>query len=241
MSILVALFLLFLASAAPATAQERPADVSAPVTSPDLSTTPVPAPPPTRTPRLGGGPEAPSAGRPIGTGGASLADIARRQKEQREREGKKPSLGVITNETLRKGAPAGTPTPAPLSAKGGKGKASPTPVPRAPTPALPVIPEWRDQKGRTEADWRRITGEVRASQAAAEARVKTLDAEVRRLENDFYAWSDGNYRDRVIRPAWDQARDDLAKARQDLDASRARMGELEEDARKSNAPPGWLR
>jgi len=241
MSLLVALFALFLASAAPATAQAPPAEVSVPVTSPDLSTTPAPAPPQTHTPRLGGGPEAPSARRPIGTGGSSLADIARRQKEQREREGKKPSLGVITNETLRKGAPAGTPTPAPLAAKGGRGKASPTPAPRASTPAPPVIPEWRDQKGRTEADWRRIAGEVRASQAAAEARVKTLDAEVRRLENDFYAWSDGNYRDRVIRPAWDQARDDLAKARQDLDASRARMGELEEDARKSNAPPGWLR
>jgi len=239
MSILVALFALFLASAGPATAQEPPADVSAPVTSPDLSTTPVPAPPPTRTPRLGGGPEAPSAGRPISTGGSSLADIARRQKEQREREGKKPSLGVITNETLRKGAPAGTPTPAPQAAKGGKGKASPTP--RAPTPAPPVIPEWRDQKGRTEADWRRMAAEVRAIQAAAEARVKTLDTEVRRLENDFYAWSDGNYRDRVIRPAWDQARDDLAKTRQDLDAARARMAELEEDARRSSAPPGWLR
>jgi hypothetical protein len=117
----------------------------------------------------------------------------------------------------------------------------PAPVQKAAAPPVPVIPEWRDLKGRTEADWRRLVAEVRAGQTGAESRVKTLEAEVRRLENDFYAWSDGNYRDRVIRPAWDQAREDLAKARQDLDGARARMADLEEDARRSSAPPGWLR
>ncbi len=199
--------------------------------------TPTPTPQPTRSPRLTGGSETSTSGRAIGAGGSSLADIARRQKEQREREGKKPSLGVISNESLRKGGAAATPTPASQAARG-RGRAAPTPAP----PPTPVpIPEWRDLKGRTEADWRRMVSEARTNQTAAEIRVKTLEAEVKRLENDFYAWSDGNYRERVIKPAWDQARDDLAKARQELDEARARMSDLEEEARRSNAPPGWLR
>ncbi len=201
--------------------------------------TPTPTPKPARSPRLAGGSESSSSGRAIGAGGSSLADIARRQKEQREREGKKPSLGVITNESLRKGGAAATPTPAPKAASRGRGTAGPTPAAPSPTPV--PIPEWRDLQGRTEADWRRMVAEARTNQTATENRVKTLEAEVKRLENDFYAWSDGNYRERVIKPAWDQAREDLAKARQELDEARARMSDLEEEARRSNAPPGWLR
>ncbi len=174
----------------------------------------------------------------IGTGGSSLADIARRQKQLREREGKKPSLGVISNETLRKGAPAG-------ESSAGKGssktKPSPTPAARAAAPVVASMPEWRDAKGRTEADWRGIMTTAHQRIAAAESRVKTLEDDARRYENDFYAWSDGNYRERVIRPAWDQAREELGKARTELDAAKANLSDLEEDARKSGTPPGWLR
>ncbi|HUM01192.1 MAG TPA: hypothetical protein VL084_02835 [Thermoanaerobaculia bacterium] len=209
---------------------------SAAVTAPDLSATPAPE---TRAaPAV-----PPPSARPIGTGGSSLADIARRQKEQREREGKKASLGVISNETLRKSGAAADAA----AAKGGaKAKATPTPVSRpvpasAPAPAPATIPEWRDLKGRTEADWRQLIAGVRDRVAAAEGRVKALESDAKRYENDFYAWSDGNYRDRVIRPAWDQARTDLANARNELESARAQLADLEEDARKSSAPPGWLR
>ena len=225
----------FVVVASTGSAQEPtpgPSSASAPVTSPDFSATPAPAPRAAPTAR------APAA-RPIGAGGSSLADIARRQKEQREREGKKASLGVISNETLRKSGSAADAAPA----KGGaKTKAGPTPAPHgAPAAAPATIPEWRDMKGRTEADWRKLMAGVRDRMTAAEGRVKALEADARRYENDFYAWSDGNYRDRVIRPAWDQARTDLANARKELEAARTELTDLEEDARKSGAPPGWLR
>jgi BMFP domain-containing protein YqiC len=224
-----------------ASAQEptpEPAAAAPPITDPDLTATPTPAPIPSPVPRSGSAAVTASAAPPIGTGGSSLADIARRQKDQREREGKKPSLGVISNESLRKGSPGAEPA----SRKGAAtSKASPTPAAHAAAPGIPPIPEWRDTKGRTEADWRRMMAGVRERVAAAEGRVKALEAESKRFENDFYAWSDGNYRDRVIRPAWDQAREELGKARKELDAARAQLSNLEEDARKSNAPPGWLR
>jgi hypothetical protein len=75
----------------------------------------------------------------------------------------------------------------------------------------------------------------------AEKRVQDLDTKSKQLENDFYAQSDGFHRDGVIKPAWDKARDELAKARADLDAARKAMDDLSEEARRSNAPPGWLR
>jgi hypothetical protein len=189
---------------------------------------------PTRGPVLKLGPR--PTPKEIGVGGSSLADIARRNRAASEKEAKKKSLGVISNETLRKGsAPAATPPP-----PKGNEKSSAHRVVGAPTPT-PGIPEPKDFEGRTESDWRRKSGELRARLAGAEASVKKLDAEVRRLENDFYAWSDGNYRDRVIKPALDQARADLDKAKRDAEDAKTKLDSLEDDARKSGAPPGWLR
>ena len=192
---------------------QEPSASGPPVTAPDLTPTPTSGeaatPAPRRTPRE------------IGVGGNSLADIARRNRAEKEKETRKKSLGVITNESLRKGNPA--PSQAP---KGGE-KAPARPAAAGPTPS---IPEWRDLRGRNEADWRKLASDLRIRLDAAEGQARRLDNEVRRLENDFYAWSDGNYRDRVIKPALDQARGDLDKARRDAD-----------EARKSGAPPGWIR
>jgi hypothetical protein len=172
----------------------------------------------------------------IGVGGSSLADIARRNRAASQAEKKKKSLGVITNESLRKG---GAPSTASPSGKGGDKTVSPKSGP--PPTAAVGIPEPRDFAGRTESDWRKKAADVKARLAAAEGNVRRLEAEVRRLENDFYAWSDGNYRDRVIKPALDQARADLDKAKRDADDAKAQLDNLDDEARKSGAPPGWLR
>jgi BMFP domain-containing protein YqiC len=199
---------------------------SAPSASTEATPTPEPAP---RTAT-----EAPGTGaaRPIGTGTGSLADIAKKQKEKREQQGKRPSLGVISNESLKKGSAKKE-----AASKNGS-KAKPTP---ASTPVAVAAPELRDLQGRNAAEWKRMMGSARERVTAAETRVASLESEAKRLENDFYAWSDGNYRDRVIRPAWDQSREELGKARKELDAARLRIADLEEEARKSGALPGWLR
>jgi outer membrane murein-binding lipoprotein Lpp len=208
-------------------AQEPPPEEGQPRTSADVPATPTPGPVLKRAP-------VPTP-KEIGIGGGSLADIARRNRARREKEPKKKSLGVITNESLRKGsAPVATPAP--------KGVETPAAhrVVGASTPTA-GIPEPRDFEGRTESEWRKRSADLKARQAQAEANVKKLDAEVHRLENDFYAWSDGNYRDRVIKPALDQARADLDKAKRDAEDAKTKFDNLEDEARKSGAPPGWLR
>ncbi len=175
--------------------------------------------------------------------GSSLGDIVRKSREEREgsETKKKRSLGIITNETLKKDGSRSSDDIPP--GKRGKGTLNVLPKGSMPAPPTGVAGPLalRDGKGRTEEDWRAILKKSRSQLEKAEAEVKRLEPETKRLENDFYAWSDGNYRERVIRPNWDQAREDLAKARTALDAAQASRGELEEEARKSGTPPGWLR
>lgn len=202
-----------------------------------------PEPTPTRTPgpkkKLGGG----SFGTPRTTptpGGAesSLADAARKAQVEEEAAGARSGRRiVITNETLRRSEPAQGSSAITITGTAG---AKPSAKVR-PSPDGPAVPEYRDASGKTESDWRRRAAAVRERAAGAEADLTKARAEVRRLENDFYAWSDGNYRERVIRPAWDQAREKARLLETTLDEARKAVNDLEEEARKSGTPPGWLR
>ncbi|MCM3878196.1 MAG: hypothetical protein NEA02_17495 [Thermoanaerobaculia bacterium] len=201
------------------------------------SLTPTPAP---AASTLSGG----KAGIPGAVRGSSLADAVKLSKERRKDQPAKKSLGTITNESLRKGA---TPTPPAGKSASGKGASAKTASGKpargaaSPTPAPGVPDVARDDKGRSEADWRALVGHQRSLVTDGEARVRDLETRTKQLENDFYAMSDGNRRDAVVKPAWDRAREELTKARQQLEDARRAVDDLSEDARKSNAPPGWLR
>jgi hypothetical protein len=148
---------------------------------------------------------------------------------------------VITNESLQKPEQVGA-APSPSIAITGKpGSKAGTKNRPTPTVAPVVVPEYRDASGRTEADWKARASQVRERAVRAEADVVAAQAEARRLENDFYAWSDSNYRERVIRPAWDQAKEKLGLLQAEAEKARTDMTNLEDEARKSGAPPGWLR
>jgi hypothetical protein len=181
---------------------------------------------------------------PTPTGGAprngSLAGVARKAQEEESASAQRPSRGVvITNESLRKGAP--TPTSASITMTGSaKSKPSTKALP-TPTRGPVVNPEYRDASGRTELDWQKRAKIARDRITVTDAGLSEARENAKRLENDFYAWSDGNYRERVIRPAWDQAKEKLRLLETEAEASRAALAELEEDARKSGTPPGWLR
>jgi len=204
---------------------------------PSSATSLTPTPGPASSTLSGGKAAIPGAGR-----GSSLADAVKLSKENRKDQPPKKSLGTITNDSLLKGA---TPTPNPGKGAAGKGasvKAASGKAARGaptPTPGAPV--ESRDDKGRSEADWKALVGSQRARVTDGEARVRDLETRTKQLENDFYAMSDGNRRDAVVKPAWDRAREDLTKARQELEDARRAVDDLQEDARKSNTPPGWLR
>jgi len=194
------------------------------------------APPPTDAPpppakdapagktRLGGGfkgqPVAPGSKAPAVEAAAPLAAGARKPKAR----------VTIDNSLVKKNAvPSdGRPAAAPPAA---------TP-PAAPPVAMPKV---LDLHGHDEAFWRARAAEVRGAVQKAASDVAAADAEEKREENDFYSWDDGQYRDNVIKPAWDRAREEAVKARQNLDAARKQLDSLEDDARRAGAYPGWIR
>jgi hypothetical protein len=195
------------------------------------------------TRKLGGG----SFGQPPATtptagagGGGSLADVARKAQEDEAAAGRKPARKiVITNESLRRTEP--TPAGNSISITGSAGSKPVVRVPPPPTPTVGQLPVYQDASGRTEAEWRDRAATATEGVVQAEADLVAAREEARRLENDFYAWSDGNYRDRVIRPAWEQARERVKTLEDEVVKAREALDNLSEEARKSGTPPGWLR
>jgi len=201
----------------------------------------------TPAPRLSGG-----FGRPRTTavptpgaeaGGQALSDVVHAAQETRE--GAAPEKGGVTinNRSLVKGSDKGRVS----TSKSVPNPPHPGPSP-APTAAPPTTvagtasgaPE-ASPTGGTEAEWKAIAAKDRKDVADAKARVAELDATAKKLENDFYAWDDGQYRDRVIKPAWDHARSDLETAKQQLAEAEKTLADLPERARQAGALPGWIR
>jgi hypothetical protein len=203
------------------------------------------APTPTPRPRLTGGFGRPRATpSPAGPGsGQSMADVVRAAQESRgqTRGGEKPGV-TINNKTLVTNPEKGrvsTSKVAPVkpTAPVAPARAS-APAERGPESA--AAPGTPDSAG-TEEQWRAAAHRARARVEEAAARIAELEAVVRKLENDFYAWDDGQYRDRVIKPSWDRSREQLEEARRDLAAAQKDVADLPEKARRAGALPGWIR
>ena len=184
-----------------------------------------PRPTPTPTPQL--------------TGGFGKAPVSGRGRKEGDRKAVR-----ITNESLvtdpskgRLTTSRNVPTPTPRAkAETGKRAAGANASPAAAGEA-----EAAGQPEEGEEYWRAEARRLRERVAAIKESIARLEAESRKLENDFYAWDDGAYRDRVIKPAWDKTREDLATARRDLPGAEKELEDLPDRARRAGALPGWLR
>ncbi|MEO8188926.1 MAG: hypothetical protein ABI682_01185 [Acidobacteriota bacterium] len=206
------------------------------------------APTPTPRPKLSGG-----FGRtpvPGATEGQSLADVVRAAGNSRHPRDQKPV--AITNDSLvkdpakgrlstaksRSASPAPAPAPAPTVAPAAGAVPSTTVI--API-ATPAVPSALSAPGAEEARWKDAAHAARRRVDELTAQLAALDGETRQLENDFYRWDDGQYRDRVIKPAWDKKREELETTRKELAQAETDLAELPEKARRAGALPGWLR
>lgn len=225
-----------------------------------------PTPTPTPRPKLSGGfGRTPVPGAPAVE--APTSDVVRAAASARGR--KEPKTVAITNETLVKDPNKGrlstsqarpAPTPAralvPASASGSSqaGPLAGTPPPASGLPAAGAAERASSSSSSTapspgaspapaedEATWRERARAARRRVEELKAEITTLEADSKQLENDFYRWDDGQYRDRVIKPAWDKKREDLETRRRQLVDAEAELADLPEKARKAGALPGWLR
>jgi hypothetical protein len=210
--------------------------------------TPTPAPPnpaptitPTARPKLTGGfgkPAANPAAADSGPVGPPQSDVVRAAEEAKTRREQKSGV-AITNDSLvtdpNKGrittfSPRNVPPPTPVATRAAE-------APVTATAGTPVA----SPAASTEAEWRQRARDARTRVEAAKQRVDQLETDTKKLESDFYSWDDGNYRDGVIKPAWDKKKEELEAARKELSAADADLAELPDRARRAGALPGWLR
>jgi len=142
-----------------------------------------------------------------------------------------PTKGKLTTTTRTGPAPARTP------AAGSPSRTIGAEVPFDESGAASQAPAPSPE----EARWRDTAREARERVENLKRRIVEYEREAAKLESDFYAWDDGQYRDGVIKPAWDRKRDELEGARKDLAAAEKELADLPEKARKAGAAPGWIR
>jgi len=153
------------------------------------------------------------------------------------------SLGEVAARTNkdRKGAPAKVYTNDDLdgarSAAESQGTVS-TPAASAPSGAAPTPAPTMDPAQR----WRRDGKQRRDAVTRSEAKVAAIQAKVDALllDRDPVNVMDPN-RLQTLEAVKARALQDLETAKAELSQARQALEDLEEDARKSGIPPGWLR
>jgi hypothetical protein len=168
----------------------------------------------------------------------SLADLANEEKERRQ-EIKNDK--VITEEEAakyRSGSKSSASTPGQPSGKEESGEKSSETATRAPS-EKPQSDEPLDFQGRPESFWRKTMTEARERVKTLENETKVLVLKQNDLQMQFYREDDGFKREGIQREIQktfyeqDLNKENLAKAKNALQ-------DLENEARKSGALPGWL-
>jgi hypothetical protein len=173
----------------------------------------------------------------------SLGDLAKKEKERREKLQAQDK--VITNDDTGKyksGAvttvslPPGAEKPANDKA----GDQADSPAASAGQKTQTVDPdEPVDFEGRPESYWRQTFADARKKVKDLENEANVLTLRIADLQNQFYRESDGFRQQQIQREIQKSFYEqDLNKT--NLAKSKDQLQELEKEARKSGALPGWL-
>ena len=199
---------------------------------------------------------------PAGLLAQSLGEVAARDRERRARERASPAPSYDDTNLQAKAPPSPSPSPSaspasiawPSARPPGWRAPSPSPVPAAvpspgavvtPPPAAPSSPPPDDSaqaRAALEAHWRGIAARRREAVVAAEKLVAELNARVAGLQNDMSPTNLGDpNREQTLRAQAADARARLAEAEAALAAARKAVDDLEDEARRAGALPGWVR
>ncbi|HSW38984.1 MAG TPA: hypothetical protein VLL97_05780 [Acidobacteriota bacterium] len=171
-------------------------------------------------------------------GSQSLGELA---EKERERRNKIQEYRVITDEEAAKfisipemSKIASIPSESEKNRKSDEHGNEPTEAVSKPDPDEPV-----DFQGRPESFWRRTMSEARQRVRELENEEKVLILRINELQDRFFKQSDGFHRETIQRELQksyyeqDLNKENLAKAK-------AGLQDLENEARKSGALPGWI-
>jgi hypothetical protein len=164
----------------------------------------------------------------------SLGDLAK--KEQERRKTTPPAKKVYTNDDLKKiyvPPQAEGQQPATADAKAGETAASAkgdaAKADEKAEPAAPGESQWRARMNGAREDLRR-----------SEMFRDALQSRINGLTADFTA-RDDPYQRAQIADDRQKAIAELAQVTKDVEAAKKAIGDIEEEARRANVPPGWIR
>jgi hypothetical protein len=168
----------------------------------------------------------------------SLADLAKQEKDRRE---KVKNNRVITDEEVAKykrESPASTAVPEQPSGATQPDKEG-TPAANKSEAGNPKTDEPTDFEGRPESFWRKTMTEARQRVMDLTNEANVIVLKIADLQNRFYSMDDGFKREDVQREIQKSYYEqDLNK--QNLEKAKSSLQDLENEARKSGALPGWL-
>jgi hypothetical protein len=155
----------------------------------------------------------------------TLAELA--QKEQERRKGLKASAAkVYSDKDLPKPAAPAVASTVP---------SGPTPVPAEQKPA-----EAKPDEQKDEAWWRARIGQAREAQRRAEAFAEALQSRINALSTDMVNRDDPDQRAKLGDDR-QKALAELQRVTNEIEQSKKEIADIEEEARRANVPPGWLR
>jgi hypothetical protein len=152
----------------------------------------------------------------------TLGELAR--KEQERRNALKASGKVLTDKDVPRAAPAAAKPPAEAPASTA-GEAS---------------AKKAEEPPQDEAWWKQRVTQVREELRRNEMFAEALQTRINSLASDF-ASRDDPYQRAEIAQERAKAVAELDRVKADADASRKKIADIEEEARRAGVPPGWLR
>jgi chromosome segregation ATPase len=169
----------------------------------------------------------------------SLGEVAKREEEKKKKSGKPPATAkVYTDEDLKKARKSGTSAVNFLPENENTSSSSSS----SSSGADQERSGGDEGGGGGEKYWRNIAKQRREAVQEAEQEVKTLESRIAALRNDM---SPTNVQDptRLQTQGRDlqKAQEDLEAARHELEQARQSLANLEDEARRAGAMPGWVR
>lgn len=163
----------------------------------------------------------------------SLADLAKQEKERRAKV--TADSKVITNNARAKDA--GTTEAEPTATKQPEKALSPADGKTKPDKLADDEP--KDLFGRTESFWRQTFSDARKRVKDLEDESRVLQLKINDLQNRFYAEASG-FKQQDIQREIQKSFYEQDQNKQNLAKARAELQQLDVEARKSGALPGWI-
>jgi hypothetical protein len=169
----------------------------------------------------------------LSAGAQSLADVAR-QDAARRKDLKAP-VKVFTNDNIKTVPPV-----APPAVQGEPGAQPAVPAAAAPAEATEEKPSEPPDPMKDPEYWRKRIGDARQARDRNAFLLEAVQSRINALTTDFYA-RDDPYQRALIEVERNKtlAEFELMKKHQ-LVLEKA-IADIEEEARRANVPPGWLR